>query len=189
MKYLIQAFLSIMVLISLLSPSYVRASEEKKETYQTATLANELSDEKIDNRAFRLQKFLERRDSPMAKAASQFVKEADRLGIDWRLVAAISGNESYFGWYTPENSFNGWGWAVWTGMSYGASFTNWEEGITTVSEGLKFDYIDRGFTTVEQIGTKYAADPQWAWKVNHFMKEIEAFDVYGKDERLLALSL
>jgi len=189
MKYLIRAFLCLMVMSGLVCPSRVYAFEEMKQTYQTATLVNEILTEPIDNRGERLEKYLSSHNSPMAQAASYFVKEADRLGLDWRLVAAISGNESLFGWYIPYNSYNGWGWGVWTGTNYGANFQNWEEGITAVSEGLKTDYIDQGLTTVDQIGQKYAADPEWAWKVNHFMDEIEAFNIYTMDERLLALSL
>jgi hypothetical protein len=190
MKYLIRAFLYLTVVSAIVSPLKVRAFEETKQTYQTATLVKEIKTETIDNRAERLEKYLSFQNSPMAESASDFVKEADRLGLDWRLVAAISGNESLFGWYIPENSYNGWGWGVWTGTNYGSNFQNWEEGITAVSEGLKSDYIDQGLTTIDQIGQKYAADPEWAWKVQHFMDEIQVFDPYAGDEtHILALSL
>jgi len=172
-----------------ISPSLVYASDEIKETYETADLIQEIRVEKIDTRADQLKSYLTAEHSPMADAASFFVKEADRLGLDWKLVAAIAGNESYFGTHIPDSSYNAWGWAVYTGMSYGAAFSNWEEGITTVSEGLKDNYINRGLKTVADIGQKYAADPEWSWKVNHFMEEIEAFNIYERDERLLALSL
>jgi hypothetical protein len=189
MKYLIQAFLYLTIFTGMIVPSQVYAIEDEKQTYQTAKLVKEITDGNVDNHIERLKKYLTAQNSPMAGAAERFVKEADRLGLDWRLVAAISGNESYFGWYIPDNSFNGWGWGVWTGTSYGENFQNWEEGITAVSEGLKTDYVDQGLTTVEQIGQKYAADPEWSWKVNHFMEEIEAFNPYEPDNRLLALSL
>lgn len=189
MKYFLQAFICLIIINGLIYPSQISAFDEIKQTYQTGTLIDEMQTETIDNRSERLEKYLSSHNSPMAQSASYFVREADRLGIDWKLVAAISGNESLFGWYIPYNSYNGWGWAVWTGTSYGANFQNWEEGITAVSEGLKTDYINQGLTTVDQIGRKYAADPQWSWKVNHFMEEIEAFNIYKMDERLLALSL
>jgi len=189
MKYLVQAFLSCILYTIFLSPTKVYASDEIKGTYETAELVQEIRIEKIDTRADRLNKYLKAHNSPMADAASYFVKEADRLGLDWKLVAAIAGNESYFGIYIPENSYNGWGWAVYTGMSYGAAFANWENGITTVSEGLKTNYVDKGLKTLADIGQKYAADPQWSWKVSHFMEEIDAFTIYERDERLLALSL
>ena len=189
MKYLIQAFLYFITIMSIAVPLPVNAAEDEKQTYQTARLVEGFQQEKIDNRSDRLRQYLKAQGSPMADAATQFIKEADRLGLDWKLVAAISGNESYFGWYVPDNSFNGWGWGVWTGTSYGENFRNWEEGITAVSEGLKQDYIDEGLKTVDQIGQKYAADPEWSWKVQHFMEDIEAFNPYKTDSRLLALSL
>ena len=136
----------------------------------------------FQNLSSEYQKYLESKGSPMSEAAEAFITEADRLGLDWRLVVAISGNESYFGKRIPYNSYNAWGWAVWTGMSYGANFDNWEDGIRTVSEGLKFNYIDDGLTTVEKIGRRYAADPGWAWKVNHFLADIERFKPSPSDQ-------
>ena len=189
MKYLKQAFLYAIITVLYISPLCVYASDETKQTYQTAQLVPEIRMGKRDDRVVRLKRYLQSHASPMAGSASVFIKEADRLGLDWKLVAAIAGNESYFGWYIPENSYNGWGWAVWTGMSYGAAFKNWEEGITVVSEGLKSDYIDQGLTAIDQIGQKYAADPEWSWKVSHFMKEIEQFDMSAQKEQQLALAL
>jgi len=190
MKYFLQICLTLTIIIGCIQPGIVVAVEdEKKESYQTAELVHEIRVEKIDDRSDRLNKFLKSRNSPMADSASYFVEEADRLGIDWKLVPAIAGNESYFGSYIPENSYNGWGWAVWTGWSYGAAFKNWNDGITTVAEGLKENYLKQGLQTVEQIGTRYAADPQWAWKVNHFMEEIERYDPYTVKEKELALLL
>jgi len=170
-------------------PRPVGAFESEKQTFQTAQLVNDTGVNRIDNRVIRLREYLKAHNSPMADSASRFVQDADSFGLDWKLVVAISGNESYFGWYIPENSFNGWGWGVWTGTSYGHNFQNWEEGITTVSEGIKHDYIDKGFITIDQIGQKYAADPAWSWKVKHFMEDIEAFVPYKKNEGLLAFSL
>lgn len=152
----------------------------------------------IDRRAEKLEKYLRSKNSPMASAARHMVNEADRLGLDWKLVAAISGNESYFGQLIPYNSYNAWGWAVYTGQSYGANFDNWEHGATTVSEGLKENYVNDGLTTVEQIGRRYAADTAWAVKVQHFMDDIEAFnpdivfninDEFPEQFKTLALSL
>lgn len=149
-------------------------AEDMKESRSTATIAKE--EQLVDRRAEKLEQYLKSKNSPMASSARHMISEADRLGLDWKLVAAISGNESYFGQLIPYNSFNAWGWAVYTGQSYGANFDNWEHGVTTVSEGLKENYINDGLTTVEQIGRRYAADRAWSVKVQHFMDEIDAFD-------------
>ena len=104
-----------------------------------------------------------------------FVAEADRLGLDWKLVAAIAGVESTFGHRVPRNSYNAWGWGIFTGKQDGIHFATWADGITTVSEGLKNRYVNRGAKTIEQIGRIYAASPTWSRKVNFFLAKIEAF--------------
>lgn len=149
----------------------------EKESVATASLSmREVEATKTaDTRVLKLEKYLESKDSPFAHDAKHFVEEADRLGLDWKLVAAIAGNESYFGQLIPYNSNNAWGWAVYTGMSYGANFVDWKEGVTIVSEGLKENYIGEGKVTLTDIGSKYAADPMWANKVAHFMNEIDEY--------------
>ena len=129
-----------------------------------------------DQRVTHLKKFLETHGSPMSESADHFVAEADRLGLDWKLVAAIAGVESTFGKHIPANSYNGWGWGVFTGQSDGIHFKDWNDGITKVSEGLKYRYVDRGATSVEQMGRIYAASPTWSTKVQFFLQKIEAFE-------------
>jgi len=157
---------------------------QEKEAGATAVLAyrEKVSLPAVDARVVKLQKYLESVRSPMSAVAYHFVYEADRLNLDWKLVAAIAGNESYFGKHVPYNSNNAWGWAVWTGRNYGAAFENWEKGITTVSEGLRYKYVDRGAVTIEQIGHIYAADRNWSFKVRHFMEAIENFEVIDSEQ-------
>ncbi|OGG23634.1 hypothetical protein A3A79_00290 [Candidatus Gottesmanbacteria bacterium RIFCSPLOWO2_01_FULL_43_11b] len=128
-----------------------------------------------DERVERLTDFLASQNSPFADEASYFVAEADRLNLDWKLVAAIAGVESTFGKHIPTGSYNAWGWGVFTGTQWGVAFANWRDGITQVSEGIKFNYIDKGAETIEQIGRIYAASPAWSWKVHFFLDQIEAF--------------
>jgi hypothetical protein len=132
-----------------------------------------------DSRVTKLTAYLEKHASPMAGNAQHFIYEADRLSLDWKLVVAISGVESTFGKHVPANSHNGWGWGIPTGSQSGIGFTDWKDGITTVSEGLKYRYIDRGAVTIEQIGRIYAASPTWSTKVRFFLQKIEAFEPNG----------
>lgn len=130
---------------------------------------------KIDTRTEQLRSFLASFESPLADSADHFISEADRLDLDWRLVAAIAGVESTFGRHIPHNSYNGWGWGVFTGQQDGIHFKNWDDGITQVSEGLRYNYINKGAVTLDQIGRRYAASPAWSWKVRFFLNKIEAF--------------
>ncbi len=127
-----------------------------------------------DNRAKFLRGFLEKYSSPLTLYADTFIKNANDYRLDWRLVAAISGVESTFGKHIPYNSYNGWGWGV-----YGNNviyFSSWEEGIETVSEGLRINYMNKWkATNVYEIGRIYAADPTWARKVDYFMQKITEF--------------
>lgn len=129
-----------------------------------------------DERVTRLKTYLEMHTSPLADSAAHFVSEADRLGLDWKLVAAIAGVESTFGKHIPLNSYNGWGWGVFTGTSDGIHFKDWNDGITKVSEGLRYKYVDRGASSVEQIGRIYAASPAWGTKVRFFLQKIGDFE-------------
>ena len=134
---------------------------------------------KADDRASRLKAYLTELDSPLANYADHFVSEADRLNLDWKLVAAIAGVESTFGKHIPTNSYNGWGWGVFTGEQDGIHFNGWKDGITKVSEGLRYNYVDRGAQTIEEMGRIYAASPVWSYKVHFFLNKIESFTPRG----------
>lgn len=134
-----------------------------------------------DSRVTKLKAYLEMHNSPLAGSAGHFISEADRLGLDWKLVAAIAGVESTFGKHVPRNSYNGWGWGIFTGASDGIHFRSWNDGITTVSEGLKYNYVDKGASSLEQMGRRYAASPVWSAKVRFFLNKIEAFEPIGVD--------
>jgi hypothetical protein len=134
-----------------------------------------------------LGEFLEQYNSPLQPFASDFVEIADKYNLDWKLVAAISGVESTFGKLIPYQSFNGWGWGI-----YGDNmirFSSWTEGIETVSEGLRTNYLNKwGAKDIYEIGRFYAASPTWAQRVTYFMRKIDEL----KDQKLaqsLSISL
>ncbi len=169
--------------LTLRTVTTVFASEQ--EANAAATLAMHVP--KTDERVTQLRDFLVFHDSPMAGEAGHFVAEADRLGMDWKLVAAIAGVESTFGKHIPGNSYNAWGWGVFTGTNSGVYFKDWKDGITQVSEGLRYHYIDKGATTIEAMGRIYAASPVWSWKVRFFLDKIEQF--VPADPSLLSVTI
>ena len=144
-----------------------------KEAEPAATLSSQLVEK--DKRVDHLRKFLLSYDSPLASEAGHFITEADRLNLDWKLVPAIAGTESTFGKQVPYGSFNAWGWGIPTGAQWGLAFSNWKSAITAVSEGLRYNYVDKGAATIDQIGYIYAASPAWASHVRFFIDKIEAF--------------
>ncbi|MDE1851018.1 MAG: glucosaminidase domain-containing protein [Candidatus Micrarchaeota archaeon] len=134
----------------------------------------------VDKRAEALKAYLAEHNSPLTDEADTFVSEADKYNLDWKLVAAISGVESNFGQNIPSSSYNGWGWGIYgTHTHY---FTSWDDAISEVSQGLRENYINKwGAQDVYGIGHIYAADPNWATKVEHYMQEIDAFYQYQSD--------
>jgi hypothetical protein len=127
-----------------------------------------------DTRVIALNRFLTDYDSPMAPYAEAFVVSADDAGIDWRLVASISGVESAFGRLIPYNSNNGWGWKGGGGGNF-SMFSSWADGVQVVSAGL-----GRGYSgmTPYQIEQRYCppcwANPrhEWANGVTKYMNEL-----------------
>lgn len=142
-----------------------------------ATLSMHFADVKLlDTRTERLRAFLKSHNSPMVADAGAFVVQADKYDLDWKLVAAIAGVESTFGKHIPYNSYNGWGWGVYTGTNDGIHFDSWADGIAEVSEGLRKNYIDRGAETIYEMGWIYAANgDSWSKHVRFFIDKIESY--------------
>ncbi len=125
-----------------------------------------------DARAVLVRNYLERYDSPLAAHAEYIIKMADEYEIDFRLITAIAQQESNLCKIIPEGTFNCWGWGIHSQGTLG--FTSYEEGIRTVTRGLKKDYINEGLIAPEQIMQKYTplSNGSWAFGVRLFMEEM-----------------
>lgn len=123
----------------------------------------------VDNRVKALKNIFNKYSSPLAEYSGIFVAEADKYGVDWRLLPAISGLESSFGLYLMPESYNGYGWGG--GYIY---FEDWEDGIATINKTLRENYMDKwNARDVWSIGPIYAESKTWSVRVNSFMNEIE----------------
>lgn len=173
------------ILITLLSFTSFPKEVSANTARSSAELVSDLPEK--DTRPEILSAYFKKYDSPLVPYAKTFVDEADKNNLDWKLVASISGVESYFGQQIPAYSYNGWGYGV-----YGNNvrrFSSWEDGISTVSKALRTEYMDSwGASTVYEIGSIYAADPMWANKVTHFMSDMEEFEQENSNP-LLSISL
>jgi hypothetical protein len=110
-----------------------------------------------DARELLISQFLKGHLSPMTPYAGHIVREADRLGIDFRLVVAIAMCESNLGKKMPKlDEFNAWGIAVYTGKNQGKAFQSWDHAISWVSSYIKTKYYDRGITDLVAIGAIWA---------------------------------
>ncbi len=140
----------------------------------------------VDLRAHRLAKFLASQKSPLAFLADDFVHQADRQGLDYRLLPAIAGVESTFGKNYIPGTYNVYGWGKGT-----IPFDSWVDGMAKVSLGLQKNYVGKGALSVAAIAPIY--DPpgakRWAAGVNYFMAKIEQTPVFLETVDGLVLDL
>lgn len=126
-----------------------------------------------DARVELVRAYLEDYRSPLEPLAQFIVDTADKHGLDYRLTTAIAQQESNLCKYIPAGSYNCWGWGIHSQGSLG--FSSYEEGLETVSAGLKKNYIDMGYVTPEEIMKKYTplSPGTWAIGVNKFLADME----------------
>lgn len=115
-----------------------------------------------------IKRVLERYNSPLVDSADDFINTCKQYDLDCYLLPSISGVESYFGMQLMPGSHNPFGWG--RGLIY---FDSWSAGIDTVGRGLRENYINKGATTIEQIGAIYCEGNTWSGKVRSIMKTFE----------------
>jgi hypothetical protein len=131
------------------------------------------SPETADARVEIIRQYLKAYYSPLEPYAANIVQEADKNMLDYRLLTAIAQQESNLCKAIPPGSYNCWGWGIHSKGTLG--FSSFEEGISIVSEGIKENYIDKGYTTINDIMSKYtpSSEGSWANGVSKFMTEME----------------
>lgn len=131
-----------------------------------------------DAREYLVESFLRKHQSPMAGFAHTIVNEADKNGIDFRLVTAIAMCESNAGKRMPKkDEFNAFGIAVYTGQLNGKSFDSWPHAIEWVSQYIKTHYYDIGLRELVEMEAKWAPPAvtnghSWSNCVESFQNEI-----------------
>ena len=126
-----------------------------------------------DARPLVINRYLKHYGSPMHGMGDFIVKTADHFHVDPYLIVAIAQQESNLGKITPPNCYNAWGWGIHSAGTL--CFSSWEEGITTVTEGLSEKYLAYGLATPAEIMTRYnASSPGGAWArgVQQFLDEL-----------------
>ncbi|MBI4009141.1 glucosaminidase domain-containing protein [Candidatus Roizmanbacteria bacterium] len=136
--------------------------------------ANERFVKEPDMRVKALQEYLEDKKSPLGDYSELIIKEADKYGLDWTKIVAISCIESACGLKLPNGSHNAWG----LGGSKFMYFKSWEESIKYVS-----NLIGTKYKQAENHGIKYSycpessgCNPSWAFIVTNTSNEILALE-------------
>src|SRR3972149_11598763 len=84
----------------------VASDVQKKNTLATIVTIKA----KKDDRKQRRETYLTSNGSPLAPYSREFIRIADKYGLDWKLLPAIAGVESTFGRFIPFGSYNAYGW-------------------------------------------------------------------------------
>lgn len=124
-----------------------------------------------------INQYLKRKNSPLAPYAKAIVKAGRKWGVSPYLIVAIAGAETSFATYGPSQKIkNAWGWGP------HIEFPTWQASINAIAKGLRTNYLDKGLTTVGQIGAKWAPigaanDPnglnnEWSRNVNAVLAEL-----------------
>ncbi len=126
-----------------------------------------------DARPAILAKYMDQYNSPLTSYAPKIVEIADKYKLDPRLLVAIAQQESNLCKIIPYGSYNCWGWGI-TSVS-SLAFKSYEEGIETVAQGLRENYLDKGYTTPEEIMSKYtpSSPGTWAAGVSAFIAQMQ----------------
>jgi len=126
-----------------------------------------------DARGEILKSYLHEYGSPLEKYSYFIVNTADEYGIDFRIITAIAQQESNLCKYIPDDTYNCWGWGIHSRGTLG--FNSYEDGIKTVTEGIKKEYINKGYTNPDEIMKKYTplSNGSWANGVNQFLLDME----------------
>jgi hypothetical protein len=121
--------------------------------------------------------------SPLTGSGPVFEADGGTYRLDARLIVAISGQETNFGFRTAcKVTHNAWNWfwcyASKTGCSnnpvLNSPFASWQEGIDTVSKFMRKSYLQKGYVTVAQIQTKYCTSgcQDWTHGVTAFLNDL-----------------
>jgi hypothetical protein len=126
-----------------------------------------------DARPELIRQYLDYWNSPLVPYSNLIVETADKYQLDFRLITAIAQQESNLCKIIPPGSNNCWGWGIHEKGTLG--FSSYSEGVEEVSRGLREEYLNRGYSTIEEIMGKYTplSKGSWAEGVNKFMSEME----------------
>ncbi len=177
--------------VSIFSLFSLKESAIQKDSFETSVLTSPKSGVRVyaslpinfptvdgtvegkDARAELLREYMDYYNSPLAPFAEYLVQVSDKYTLDYRLLTAIAQQESNLCKIIPPNSYNCWGWGIHSEGTLG--FASYEEAIDAVAKGLREEYLDKGYTSIDEIMSKYTpqSNGSWANGVKEFLTAIE----------------
>ncbi len=179
MKHTLKAIIAICMLMAFVQAkqamaldllAYVKAQEKPQQPPEEMFFT--IEKQRVDRTAS-LRAFFKKYNSTLEPYSAHFVTTADKYGLDYRLLPAISCVESTCGKFYIPSSNNPFGWGIYGNKV--TSFESMEAGIDTVGAGLAKNYVNKGYDTVEEIAPIYNPNTpiQWSGKINFFYKQID----------------
>lgn len=125
-----------------------------------------------DARPALIAHFLAKYNSPLLPYSQYMVDIADKYGLEYPLIPAMSMQESLGCKLIPADSHNCWGYGI-----YGdkvVKFESYEKAIDTVAKTLKEKYIQDSLTNPDLIMSRWtpSSNGTWSYAVNYFMQQI-----------------
>lgn len=175
----ISLIFSLTLMVYLNTGQVVKASSQDFKLYAALPASEVEYEDSIvfsDARAKIIENFFKGYDSLLAGYSETFLEVADKYDLDYRLLPAISMQESNGAKRIIKESYNPFGYGI-----YGdkvVKFASWEEAIERVGKALRENYLDAGLTAPEEIMIKYtppslAKGGAWAKGVSYFMEEMK----------------
>jgi len=171
-KTLISIFAPFVVVFSMSVFAQGVSNAKETEIDKEAGIFHSLESIQVD-RTEVLKQFLEKYDSPLVENADTFVVVADKYGLDYRLLVAISCLESACGKRLIAESYNAWGWGVY-GDNY-IKFDNFDNGIEEVGKGIYEGYFSKGLDTPAKMAPIYTPPrpDYWLGGVRQYMGQMD----------------
>jgi hypothetical protein len=161
---------SVLLLLSLLfsallSASPLHTTEPQDSFFENLKLQHQRNIEHKKHAA--LINFFQHHDAPLPYYITDYLNAATKYNLDYRLLPAISVQESGAGRHACGDGIRRWGF----GSCKGYTFKSVAEGIDYVSNALANGSPYRG-KTIEQQLTAYNPNPDYPGKIERLMKEI-----------------
>ena len=120
-----------------------------------------------------LRQYLIKWESPLEPYTRDIIEVSEMYNLDFRLLVAIAQQESNVCKKIPPGGHNCWGWGIHSRGTLG--FESYREAMETVAKGIREEYLDKGYTTPEEIMSKYtpSSPGTWAKGVNQFLGQME----------------
>lgn len=147
-----------------------------------SSASNKKLTDKFQGSAEQLNKQLNRKNGVLKNKGEVFLAAQEKYGINAAILAAIAINESAYGTSKKARNLNNVG-GIRSGAKGFKKFNSVDECIMEMARLLKNSYINKGLTTIAQVGAKYCppSDPEdknglnssWPKLVSSITKQIE----------------